>query len=156
MNKISSDFLRRLRIVLKGPEMAYRDLYEALKGSVARLESFNTPLADISCSASSYNQMCGDKIVLDCHINDRQVVDVHVQATGCLLSRAGISLLLEMLMDKEIQVWANCTEGDIIQRLPENFVLSGSRKSCFLMGLEVVRKIAGMNQLFDEGITREG
>ncbi len=75
-----------------------RALYqEVIIDHSRRPRNFGT-LEAANCSAEGVNPLCGDEIMLECHLDDNDVIqDIRFTGHGCAISLASASLMTEML-----------------------------------------------------------
>lgn len=98
-------------------------------------------LDDPTASVMEYNPLCGDKIQVDLKVGtDGKVEDIAFSGTGCAISQAATSMLMEELLRKtpsEIKKMQNECIYDML-KVP----ISPGRVKCALLGLVAAKKAA--------------
>ena len=95
-------------------------------------------LEGATASASLYNSACGDRIIMQLHVEKNIVTDVRFSGVGCAISVASASMLTDTIKGK--------TTEEIFQMKPTDiFVMLGTeltpaRVKCAVLPLEVLQK----------------
>lgn len=77
-----------------------RELYQEMIIDHNRRPRNFQKLDGASCSLEGYNPLCGDRIILDLHVEDDVITDVGFQGAGCAISRAAASMMTESIKGK--------------------------------------------------------
>jgi nitrogen fixation protein NifU and related proteins len=59
------------------------------------------PDAELSCSRN--NPLCGDEITIHAHLDDGKVAEIAFQGSGCSISQASASMLMEAVGGRSIE-----------------------------------------------------
>lgn len=89
-------------------------------------------------SHEDYNPLCGDKIRIDLHVNESQIIDqVAFSGKGCAISQASASMLTEMLQGKSLDEAKQIGKEDILEAL--GIEIGPVRLKCALLSLKVLK-----------------
>lgn len=89
-------------------------------------------------SHEDYNPLCGDKIRIDLHVNEEQIIDqVAFSGKGCAISQASASMLTEMLQGKSLDEAKQIGKEDILEAL--GIEIGPVRLKCALLSLKVLK-----------------
>ncbi len=93
------------------------------------------------------NPLCGDKIQMDLHVNENNVIDtVAFKGKGCAISQASASMLTEMIEGKSLDDAKEINKEDILEAL--GIEIGPVRLKCALLSLKVLK--AGAYGLSEE------
>ncbi len=89
-------------------------------------------------SHEDYNPLCGDKIRIELHVNEEQIIDqVAFSGKGCAISQASASMLTEMLQGKSLDEAKQIGKEDILEAL--GIEIGPVRLKCALLSLKVLK-----------------
>jgi nitrogen fixation protein NifU and related proteins len=89
-------------------------------------------------SHEDHNPLCGDKIRLDLHVNEANVIDeVGFSGKGCAISQASASMLTEMIKGKSLDEAKKIGKDDILEAL--GIEIGPVRLKCALLSLKVLK-----------------
>lgn len=89
-------------------------------------------LPEANCIGDAHNISCGDSAKLQLHIQEGVIINAKSSATGCALSLAAQSILIEHILGKHISEVSSMHVGDMYSLLKVH--ISPTRSSCALMG----------------------
>ncbi|MBU1118292.1 SUF system NifU family Fe-S cluster assembly protein [Patescibacteria group bacterium] len=95
-------------------------------------------LEDATISESLKNYSCGDTITVYLNVQDDTITDVRFKGSGCAISQAAASILLENIKGKSINEVKKLTYSDIQELL--GVKLSPARVKCAELALKAVQK----------------
>lgn len=95
------------------------------------------PNADVTVTEGVAS--CGDVAVVGLKVNDKIIEKMTWEATGCAISRAGISLLSAAVEGKPIAQIAQWTIKDVLPLLHLEQISPG-RERCLLLGLRALQR----------------
>lgn len=90
-------------------------------------------------TSSAINSLCGDKIELTVKIKNDKITEIKFQGSGCVLSQAAASMLVEYVKGKSKNQLKKIDKDFIIKMLGIN--LGVNRIKCALLALEALKKI---------------
>jgi nitrogen fixation NifU-like protein len=64
-----------------------------------------------TASQEGFNPLCGDRLTLFLHIADDKIIDMSFQGSGCAISMASCSLMIELLKGKTLQAVRTIAEA---------------------------------------------
>ena len=107
------------------------------------MEQFKNPnhkkeVASPDFSSGKDNPSCGDKISIAGKIADGVVTDIGFQGSGCVVSVATASLLMENCLGKSLEEILSLTKDDILKMI--GMELGPNRLRCALLPLEALQK----------------
>jgi len=107
-------------------------------------------LEDPTYMHEEHNPLCGDVIRIDLHVNDDDVVDqVRFEGTGCAISQASASMLMEMVEGKPLDEVKRLSKEDILEAL--GIEIGPVRLKCALLSLKVLKAgVYGLHEWADE------
>lgn len=85
-----------------------------------------------------YNPLCGDVVQLDLDIKNGRIHDVKFSGSGCAISQAAISLLLDASIGKSKRAVSSLQPSDVFSLL--EVPISKAREKCALLGLTALKK----------------
>lgn len=85
-----------------------------------------------------YNPSCGDRVTIYGIIKDGKVEQLSFTGTGCVISQAATSMLLQNVMGKPLEVVSNMQKDDILKLI--GISLGPTRLRCALLGLEALKR----------------
>jgi nitrogen fixation protein NifU and related proteins len=89
-------------------------------------------------SLGHHNPSCGDRIVIEGVIDDIRISDLGFIGSGCVISQAAASMLMEYCIGKTIDQVLALTKDDLIRML--GIQLGPTRLKCALLCLEVLHQ----------------
>lgn len=107
------------------------------------MEHFKNPknkleIEDPDFSSGKDNPSCGDKISISGKITDGVVTSIGFQGSGCVVSVATASMLMEKCIGKSVQEILSLTKDDILKMI--GLELGPNRLRCALLPLEALHK----------------
>jgi len=101
-------------------------------------------LSNPTVTVSEKNSSCGDEIVVDVLIkekNNQQLLsDLKWQGSGCAISQASMSLLSQHIIGKSISEINQLQQSDLESFLGLEQPISYGRIKCLTLGLQAVKK----------------
>jgi nitrogen fixation NifU-like protein len=89
-------------------------------------------------SHEEHNPLCGDKIRLDLHVNENNIIDqVAFSGKGCAISQASASMLTDMIKGKTLDEAKQIGKQDILEAL--GIEIGPVRLKCALLSLKVLK-----------------
>ncbi len=85
-----------------------------------------------------YNPLCGDVVQLDVDIKNDRIRDIKFSGSGCAISQAAISLLLDASIGKSRKSVLSLKPSNIFSFL--EVPISKAREKCALLGLTALQK----------------
>ncbi len=85
-----------------------------------------------------YNPLCGDVVQLDVDIKNDRIHDIKFSGSGCAISQAAISLLLDASIGKSKKAVSSLKPSDVFSLL--EVPISKAREKCALLGLTALQK----------------
>lgn len=95
-------------------------------------------LEHANASASLYNSACGDRIVMEIHMEGNTVTDIRFSGVGCAISMASASMMSDIVKGKTKDEILQMTPSDIFAMLGTQ--LTPARVKCAVLPLEVLQK----------------
>lgn len=92
-------------------------------------------------SATSTNQSCGDQLTITGTIKNDIISDIRFTGTGCIISQAAASMLLEQVCGMPVSQ-ARLLTYDTVQQLL-NVPLGPQRKQCAQLALDALQQALG-------------
>ena len=89
-------------------------------------------------AAGDYNPSCGDRIAIEGSIKDGKITDLGFQGSGCVISQAAASMLMEEAMGKTTEQIQALTKDNITELV--GIPLGPTRLKCALLCLEVLQQ----------------
>jgi nitrogen fixation NifU-like protein len=85
-------------------DQSLRELYQDVILDHSRHPRHFGRLADASHTGEGYNPLCGDRIVLDLSLDERnRIADIAFEGKGCAISQASASLMTDMLLGRTVE-----------------------------------------------------
>ncbi|TXH08293.1 MAG: SUF system NifU family Fe-S cluster assembly protein [Candidatus Moraniibacteriota bacterium] len=84
------------------------------------------------------NPTCGDSLHMDIAVQNGTIADVRFSGSGCAISQASASLLIEYVKGKTVKTALSLGPQDILELL--GVPLSPGRVKCGLLSLETLKK----------------
>jgi nitrogen fixation NifU-like protein len=85
-------------------DQSLRELYQDVILDHSRHPRHFGRLPGASHSGEGYNPLCGDRIVLDLSLDDRnRIADIAFEGKGCAISQASASLMTDMLIGRTVK-----------------------------------------------------
>lgn len=92
--------------------------------------------ADVSVHDS--NPLCGDEIDIHLKVDGDKIRDIKFEGRGCAISQASVSMLTEMVMNKQLSSVKDLTKDDILENIGLTN-LGPARIKCALLSLKVLK-----------------
>ncbi|MCB9798140.1 iron-sulfur cluster assembly scaffold protein [Candidatus Nomurabacteria bacterium] len=92
-----------------------------------------------SHEASASNPSCGDVCHIELLVKNGKVIEAAHQTSGCAISTAGVSLLVDHLIEKDIKELEKLADEDVLQML--GVPITHNRLKCALLGLRPLKEI---------------
>lgn len=83
--------------------MDLRELYQEVIIDHNRYPRNHHAMPHATHQAKGYNPLCGDKITVYLHIEDKQVKEISFEGCGCAISQASASLMTEAMQGKTLE-----------------------------------------------------
>jgi nitrogen fixation NifU-like protein len=101
-------------------------------------------------SSGRHNPSCGDSIAIEGRVekdkdNVLRIIDLGFEGSGCVISQASASMLMEHCIGKSVDEILNMTKDDMLKML--GLELGPVRLKCALLSLSVLQ--AGLKELYD-------
>ena len=85
-------------------DQSLRELYQDVILDHSRHPRHFGRLPEASHTGEGYNPLCGDRIVLDLSLDDRnRIADIAFEGKGCAISQASASLMTDMLIGRTVE-----------------------------------------------------
>lgn len=84
------------------------------------------------------NLSCGDKLFLECKIENNKIVDIGFAASGCVLSQAAASMLYEKILGKTIDQALSFSKENLLELI--GIELGPNRLKCAMLSLDVLKQ----------------
>jgi len=85
-------------------DQSLRELYQDVILDHSRHPRHFGRLPGASHTGEGYNPLCGDRIVLDLALDDRnRIADIAFEGRGCAISQASASLMTDMLLGRTVK-----------------------------------------------------
>lgn len=103
--------------------------YPRNKGSVINPDFYN----------KTHNFSCGDSIIIAGCIKNNVIIDIKFEGSGCVISQASASMLIELVVNKTIEFSMNLGETDILHliKIPN---IGPTRLRCALLSLNAIHE----------------
>jgi len=99
---------------------------------------FAGTLENATHSHEEHNPLCGDKIRIDLHVDENNVIDhATFSGKGCAISQASASMLMEMLQGKTLEEAKEISKDDVLEML--GIDIGPVRLKCALLSLKVLK-----------------
>ena len=95
-------------------------------------------LEDSTFTIEEYNPSCGDRVTVYGIIKNGQIEQLSFTGTGCVISQASTSMLLEDLNGKSVGAVSVMQNDDILKLI--GITLGPTRMRCALLGLEALKR----------------
>ncbi len=92
-----------------------------------------------------FNPLCGDVVQLDINIKDGRICEAGFMGTGCAISQAATSLLIEHIVGKSVAQAQKITPKKMIGLLGVS--ISPAREKCAFLGLTAFKKAAKISKI---------
>ncbi len=89
-------------------------------------------LSNPSISKNSSNPLCGDSLAMDVMVKDGKIVDIKFEGSGCAVSMAATSMLIDKVVGLHIEDAKKITKDQLINEINPNLTLS--RIKCATLG----------------------
>ena len=83
------------------------------------------------------NPSCGDKIVVDCNIENGVIKEIGFHGSGCVISQASASMLFEFCIGKTIEQVLNLGKDVVLELI--GIELGPNRLRCALLALQALQ-----------------
>jgi nitrogen fixation NifU-like protein len=116
--------------------MDYKNLYNQ-----QLLEHYNHPknkgtLQNPDMQSGVYNPSCGDSISVQAHIQNNTIAACKFEATGCVISCASASMVVDKVIGMSFDQARQLTKNDILKLV--GIRLGPTRLRCALLALEAL------------------
>jgi nitrogen fixation NifU-like protein len=91
-----------------------------------------------TASASLYNSACGDRIVMQMHVEKDIITDIRFSGVGCAISVASASMMTDAVKGKTTEEILQIKPSDVFAMLGTE--LTPARVKCAVLPLEVLQK----------------
>ena len=108
------------------------DLYKDTR-YIGKLEKFNI-------KKELFNPLCGDNIVLYMLVKKGKIVDVSFESDGCMISKVGALVSLDMIKGENIEFLKTIEFNDILDSIGIK-EMTESRKKCAFLAFEGLKSI---------------
>jgi len=101
------------------------------------------PLKRIDAVSKSINSSCGDSVVVNVRYakNGDTIEEISWQGNGCIISKAGMSVLSEMVKGKTKTELKQLTPELVMEQLGLDQIASG-RVKCLTLGLSALKQLS--------------
>lgn len=95
-------------------------------------------------SAQRDNPLCGDSVQITYKLGGvkKKILDIQFTGTGCSVTRAGASMLTEIVKGKTLEELKKYTDQDFLEDI--EVPITPARKKCVLLALVTLRKALGI------------
>ncbi len=100
-----------------------------------------------------FNPLCGDVVQLDITFHNGRIIDAGFMGTGCAISQAATSLLIEDLKGKTVEHAKKFTHKNMIDLL--GVPISPAREKCAILGLTALTKAVTISNAQKHQNTKE-
>lgn len=87
--------------------------------------------------SDEFNPSCGDRISISAKVDLGRICEIKFYGSGCVLSQAAASLLLEYVIDKTLDEVLSISKDDILKMV--GIDLGPNRLKCALLSLEALK-----------------
>lgn len=108
-----------------------QELLEHYKNS-----AFRGKIENPDIYSSEFNPSCGDKVEIFGLLNSSIILQLRFMGSGCVVSQAAASLLLEYSLGKDIEEVKRISKDDILRII--GIELGPNRLKCALLSLEAL------------------
>lgn len=105
-------------------------------------------LDQVDAVAKSINSSCGDSVIVEVQYSqgknnkkDPIIKEISWQGSGCIISKAGMSVLSEMAKGKTISELQNLTPDMVMDKLGMDQISPG-RIKCLTLGLSALKQLS--------------
>jgi nitrogen fixation protein NifU and related proteins len=91
------------------------------------------------------NPLCGDQVRMMAKIKNKKITEIGFTSGGCAISKASVSVLTEMVKNKNVEEVMKIKPEELLKELGINF--SPARMKCALLGLTTLKKGLGEKNL---------
>lgn len=109
-------------------------------------------------SAKKDNPLCGDSIKIAYTLDmKKRIKEIKFSGTGCSITRAGASILTEVVKGRTLKELEHYTDEEFIKDMEAP--IAPARRKCALLGLVALREALGIKQkiinktLINKGLT---
>lgn len=95
-------------------------------------------VANPSFTSGKDNPSCGDRIFIEGIIHDNKITDLGFSGSGCVISQAAASMLMQNCIGKTVDAVLALTKDDIIAMV--GIPLGPNRLKCALLSLQVLQE----------------
>jgi len=118
------------------------EIYAQLLLDAAKHPANYGELPTATLRGEQVNASCGDHLQVALEVDDSAVItQVRWQGEGCVISRAHMSSLSEMLIGKQLSEVMKLTKQDMLALLGFDEGLAPGREKCLMIGLVTVQKM---------------
>jgi len=87
------------------------------------------------------NPLCGDRIRIDCRLEDGRVADARFTGDSCAIAGASADVLIELILGQPVESIQALDTGALLERLQAD--IRPSRMKCVALPLAVLRGALG-------------
>jgi nitrogen fixation NifU-like protein len=142
--------IEKLRECQYGVDRLPKNKTENVKGRETLLDHARSPVHHRPCIGATHsgcfeNPSCGDSSRIELRVDrfDR-ILEASFQSQGCVINRAGGSMLMELLQGKSLQEAFALKQSDVLELLDSP--LTPRRQICFLITYFALRRALGCSQ----------
>ncbi len=118
------------------------EIYAQLLLDAAKHPANYGELPTPTVTGEQFNASCGDHMQVAMQIDEEGVINlVKWQGEGCVISRAHMSALSELLVGKHMSQAMQLGKQDMLQLFGFNEGLTPGREKCLMIGLVTVQKM---------------
>lgn len=114
-----------------------RELYKEIILDLYRNPLHRGTIAHADATATKHNPSCGDEVTVTLSMDGDTIVDARHDGTGCAISVAATSLMLDDIIGKKITAAQDMSVEDVEALL--GLQLDIIRKKCACLGLQAVQ-----------------
>lgn len=118
------------------------EIYAQLLLDAAKHPANYGDLSSATLQGEQVNASCGDHLHVALQIDDATVItQVKWHGEGCVISKAHMSALSELLIGQKLTQVMQLTKQDMLQLFGFNENLAPGREKCLMIGLVTVQKM---------------
>lgn len=118
------------------------EIYAQLLLDAAKHPANYGDLSSATIHGEQVNSSCGDHLHVALQIDDATVItQVKWHGEGCVISKAHMSALSELLIGQKLAQVMQLTKQDMLQLFGFNENLAPGREKCLMIGLVTVQKM---------------
>lgn len=117
------------------------EIYAQLLLDAAKNPANYGDLPNATWRGDHVNASCGDHVYVALEVDNEVITHVRWHGEGCVISRAHMSALSELLIGKTVTQAKQLTKQDMLQLFGFDENLAPGREKCLMIGLVTVQKI---------------